>query len=47
MLKFTLPIVKYSNSAKLARVQCMSCLTIYNNNLEIEWVGISPVEGKA
>jgi len=47
MLKFSSPVVKYDKHARLKRIQCMACLTIYNNNLEIEWVGISHVEGKA
>ena len=47
MLKFSSPVVKYEKTARLKRIQCMSCLTIYNNNLEIEWVGISRLEGKA
>ena len=47
MLKFSSPVVKYDKTARLKRIQCMSCLTIYSNNLEIEWVGISRVEGKA
>ena len=47
MLKFSSPVVKYGKSTRLTRIQCMSCLTIYNNNLEIEWVGLSHLEGKA
>ena len=47
MLKYSSPVVKYDKSARLKRIQCMYCLTIYSNNLEIEWVGISNLEGKA
>ena len=47
MLTFSSPIIKHGKDTRLSRIQCMSCLTIYNNELEIEWVGLSTVEGKA
>ncbi len=47
MIKYSAPIIKHGKESKLSSIQCMTCLTVYNNNLEIEWIGISEIEGDA